>query len=43
MLVLLRFKAKGKARLGVVDLFFAHIILRPFLQTVVKNEELATT
>ena len=30
--VLLRIKAKGKARLGVVDLFFAHIILHTFLQ-----------
>ena len=29
--VLLRIKAKGKARLGVVDLFFSFIILPPFL------------
>ena len=30
-LVLFWFKEKGKARLGVVDLFFAHIILHTFL------------
>ena len=29
--VLFLFKANGKAILGVVDLFFAHIILPPFL------------
>ena len=29
--ILLRFKAKGKARIGVVDLFFSHIILHPFI------------
>ena len=31
MLVLLRIKAKGKARIGVVDLFFSHLILHPFI------------
>ena len=29
----MRIKAKGKPRLGVVDLFFSHIILLPFLIT----------
>ena len=38
LLVLLRIKAKGKARLGVVGLFFSHIILLPFLKNKSMHE-----